>query len=308
MEKQPPKVYAVVVTHNGSAWIRAALESLCDSSLPVSIVVVDNASGDDTAGIVRDFCPGAELLCLPANLGFGAANNRGIRHALSAGADYILLLNQDAKVTPEAVGRLVCLMEQHPDFGVLSPLQLSYDGDGIDPPFLSYMQSNASLIDDALLHRLQGVYEVPFVNAAVWMVRRTVFDEVGGFDPLFFMYGEDNDYCSRVRCRGFHIGIAPNITAHHRKDAPVFSSLGFKDLANRYYVQAVHLLKRPDRSFFRNMPGLIITWCRQAVHAGIECEGRRAGATLASLLKAFFMLPQIWLHRRISMKGNKPWL
>ena len=100
-------VYVVIVTWNGNAWIRQAIESLQQSTYPVRIVVVDNASVDETVSTVRNYYKNVEILCMPTNLGFARATNHGIRHALSQGVDHVLLLNQDVKVAPTTVELLV---------------------------------------------------------------------------------------------------------------------------------------------------------------------------------------------------------
>lgn len=302
------KVYAVIVSHNGSAWICRAIESLQQSAIPVSIVVVDNSSEDATDELVRRSYRDVMLFCMPSNLGFGAANNHGIRYALSQGADYVILLNQDARVASDTIEALVNLMEEKSDFGIISPLQLDYQGSGLNRNFVSYLQGNDLLMPDALLGRLQEVYEVPFVNAAAWLVRGKVFETVGGFDPIFFMYGEDNDYCCRARYRGFKVGIAPKKIACHRDTGSSYPNPSISEITNRLFIQAIHLLKRPDRFFIRNIPGLFITWFRMALHACIEFDFRRSYAALVSFLKAVFMLCRIWKHYRICKLSSRPWL
>ncbi|MEI6124930.1 MAG: glycosyltransferase family 2 protein [Pseudomonadota bacterium] len=308
MPISPSKVFAIIVSHNGSTWICQAIKSLQQSICPVHIIVVDNVSTDETVEIVRSSYSDVMIFCMSSNLGFGAANNQGIRYAVSQGADYVFLLNQDARVAPETIGNLVDLMQEKPAFGILSPLQLDYHGSGIDRSFVPYLQENDLLLTDVFLGKLQGVYEVSFVNAAVWLVSRSVLESVGGFDPLFFMYGEDNDYCSRVRYRGFKIGIAPKTLAWHRCIGPPRPKPAFFALTNRFYIQTIHLLKRPDRFFLRNIPGLCITWLRMALHACIECDFKRACAVLISLLKTISMLGKIWTHYRVCKRSLRPWL
>ena len=83
------RIYAVVVCYNGSAWIRPCLESLCHSDTALDIVVVDNASTDDSVEVIHQVFPQVELLLLKQNIGFGRANNIGIRMAYDAGATHV---------------------------------------------------------------------------------------------------------------------------------------------------------------------------------------------------------------------------
>ncbi len=301
-------VYAVIVTHNAGQWIAAAIESLRASSLPLEIVVVDNASSDGTVGIVKANHGHAEVITRPGNHGFGAANNDGIRYALARGADFIFLLNQDAKVSPGAVGHLVETLDRHPGFGIMSPLHLDYEGREVDPKFQPYLAAHSDVFSDALLGALPPVYEVPFVNAAAWLMRRSMLETVGGFDPIFFMYGEDNDYCLRARHYGFKVGIAPQSRISHWHGGAEDLPVSLKHMAHRQHIQAIHMLKRPDRSFARNVPGFLITWLRTCLHACIEGQGRQLLAAFLSLLKTARTLPLIHKHQRICRKQGPSWL
>jgi GT2 family glycosyltransferase len=193
------KIYAIIVTYNGAPWIRGALDSLRESEMPITALVVDNASTDDSAGIVRREYPEAILIELQRNTGFGVGNNTGIKRALADQADYVFLLNQDAYVTPQALGSLVDFLEQQPDFAIVSPLHCSPDLGTIDYlTQVGYFHRYArDYLSDACLGQVRPHYEIRGVNAAAWLVRSEAFRQVGGFDPLFFMYGEDNDLLTR---------------------------------------------------------------------------------------------------------------
>lgn len=217
------KVFAVIVTFNGATWIRGALQSLRDGSHACTAVVVDNASNDDTAGIVRREFPEAVLIESGANLGFGRGNNLGIEHALRASADAVLLLNQDAYATPDALGRLVAFLRAEPDFDIVSPLHCSPDLTRLDPTTQSaYLQRHApGYLSDACLGRVQAHYAIRGINAAAWLLRADVFRRVGGFDPLFFMYGEDDDLIERFAHHGLRMALLPAARiVHLRAKAP----------------------------------------------------------------------------------------
>jgi GT2 family glycosyltransferase len=224
------------------------------------------------------------------------------------GADYVLLLNQDAKVAPLTVKELVALLEKHPDFGIVSPLHLDYQGGGINPKFLPYIQEDLSLISDAFLGRLGQLYEVPFANAAAWLVKRQVFERVGGFDPLFFMYGEDNDYCQRAQYHGFKVGLAPKVLINHQHGGAVCKSNTLREHSHRLFGQAVNLLKRPQRRFVRNIMALLVTWLRMAMYMLIEPDFKRFVAHLLSLLRALSNLHHIWRHYRLCKGPEGPWI
>lgn len=193
------KIYVVIVTYNGAPWIGGALASLRQSEMPCTPVVVDNASTDDTAEIVARDYPEAILIRDACNNGFGIGNNKGISIALRQGADYVFLLNQDAFVTPSTIGTLVNFLDRHPEYGIATPLHCSPDLGSLDPTTQrAYLQPYAAAyLSDACVGQVKESYDIRGINAAAWMIRSSVFQVVGGFDPIFFMYGEDDDLINR---------------------------------------------------------------------------------------------------------------
>src|SRR5688572_24592834 len=153
-------VWVIVVAYNGEPWLNACLESLVRSDHPVNILVVDNASIDGTHAVVSGFRH-AQYLPLKANVGFGRGNNVGIARALEAGADYVFLLNQDAIVMPQTIGRLLDVMVAHPEYGLLSPLHFGADG-ALDSSFLgNYLARHApALLSDVFRSCSAEVYPV----------------------------------------------------------------------------------------------------------------------------------------------------
>jgi GT2 family glycosyltransferase len=219
--------WAVVANYNGAQWLRACLTSLLDSNYPLQIVVVDNRSTlDDSVAIIQKEYPQVHLIQSPVNLGFGKANNTGIKLALQSGADYVLLLNQDAWIEKDTVEKLVSASQRNPKYGIISPIHLNADKSALDYGFSVYIRPDkcSGLISDLYTNRLKAIYSLPFVNAAAWLVTRSCLETMGGFDPLFFMYGEDVDFCNRVLYHGFQIGIAPDATICHARESKAFAA------------------------------------------------------------------------------------
>src|SRR5689334_9997911 len=96
-------VYTIVVTHNASKWLNKCFKSLVDSTLPLKIIVIDSGSSDDTCEKIRNGFPEVDLIEVASNMGFGKANNIGIRKAYDAGASHFFLLNQDAWIEPDVI-------------------------------------------------------------------------------------------------------------------------------------------------------------------------------------------------------------
>jgi GT2 family glycosyltransferase len=232
------RVYCVVVAYNGSKWIRQCIASLSNSSYPLNIIVVDNNSQDDTTDIIKKDFRQVDLILLPENSGFGGANNVGIGKALDKDADFVFLLNQDAWVEPETVEKLLNALRENYQYGIVSALHYTGSGNKLDAGFYSYILRDYSKdeIAKAMLLSDSEIKQVSFINAAAWLVSRPCFERVGGFSPLFFVYGEDNDYVNRVKFHGLKLGYLSNCKIYHdretREESASFESL---DKMTRYY-------------------------------------------------------------------------
>ena len=202
----PERISAVIATYNGADWIEECLDSIREGAVG-EVVVVDNASTDDTVSRVKRYGEFVKLIELHRNLGFGRANNVGIQMALDGSAQYVCLLNQDMIVCPGAIALLVESLEKTPDFAMAGAFQLLLRDDRIDPVFRGCIPPD--FWDDLLLRTPGELYEVRVVFAAAVVLRRADLFLVGGFDPLFFMYGEDEDFCDRLRKAGRKIGVVP---------------------------------------------------------------------------------------------------
>lgn len=248
------EIAVVVVTYNGAPWIRGCLDSLRASDVRCRVVLVDNCSDDDTLAIVSAEYPEVDCMPLTENLGFGRGNNLGIGRALELGSQYIFLLNQDAYVTPRAMGQLASFMDTHSEFGVASPLHCSPDVDHLDPKsFLGYLQRHcADWLCDSALGRCAPHYHIYGINAAAWFVRSDVFSQVGGFDPLFFMYGEDDDLLNRFAEHRVGFALLPSARiVHLRESPPRRPPSGFwDDIKSRASRQRSILLTRIKRANF----------------------------------------------------------
>lgn len=216
-------IYSIIVTHNGiqNNWIKNCLDSVILSTILVKIIVVDNCSSDNTVNFIENNYPDVVLLSQKENLGFGKANNIGISYALGQGAEHIFLLNQDAYLVEDVLLKLVDFQKNNLQYGIVSPIHTNAAMNRLDKNFSNYMsyQNNVDFYSDYVLgNSLKPVYEVPFVNAAAWLVSKKCFEKVGGFDPIFFHYGEDDNFCQRVLYHGFKIGVIPSAFIIHDRE------------------------------------------------------------------------------------------
>jgi len=205
----------IIVSYNSRGELESALHALTDTPPKVThtIVVVDNASTDSTPAYVREHWPSVRLIASESNLGFSQANNLGIR---STSSELVLLANPDTIVTAAAVERLVSIIDRLPEVAIVGPRIV----DGRGRPELSFgaMISPWAELRQKILVRgndrgwgpiaelvdrmTRRPRRVDWVSGACLLIRRSDLDEVGGFDPRFFMYAEDVDLCAAVRARG----------------------------------------------------------------------------------------------------------
>ncbi len=216
-----PEVSAVVVSYNSAAYLPDCLHSLRSEGV-ADRVVVDNASSDGSAQVVRASDPAATVVETGANLGFGSAANRGVAATLSP---YVLILNPDTVVEPGTVKALSQALDSDPGLAVVGPRIENLDGSLY--PSVRRFPNLAVAFGHAFLglvwpanpysrrYRMldwgheHPAADVDWVGGACFLVRRAAFDVVGGFDEAFFMYVEDVDLCWRLGRAGWRIGYEP---------------------------------------------------------------------------------------------------
>jgi len=225
-----PSLDVVVISYRTPELLRACLRSLEGrNGAPQRVVVVDNASGDGSAGVVGEF-PSVELVAAPRNLGFAAAANTGIARG---DAPYVLVLNPDTEVPPETVDALLALMEARRDVGICGCKLVRPDG-RLDhaarrsfPTILGALGHFTGIGRTAIAPRALAQYRAPAVetgpvdavNGAFMLIRREALEQVGGFDERYWMYMEDLDLCFRFGQAGWVTWYEPTVSALHVKAA-----------------------------------------------------------------------------------------
>jgi hypothetical protein len=199
----------VIVSYNTADLIEACLLSVhASDGVSLETFAVDNASSDGGAALVREKFPWVRLVENRENRGFGAANNQVLGECTGR---YIVLLNPDTEATPEVLRRMVDWMDAHPEVGLAGPTVNNPDGSRQDTVSRTYPGQKRTAGE---LSGLPG--EIACVMGACQIVRAGLMRELGGFDEDFFLYGEDQDLCLRIRKKGFRIGqVGDAILLHH---------------------------------------------------------------------------------------------
>lgn len=309
------RTFAVIVTFNGESWIRGALTSLQESTEPCEVIVVDNASSDATAQIIREEYPWVQLLTPGQNRGFGTGNNIGISRAIAQGADYIFLLNQDAHVTADALTKLSGFLDANRDFDLATPLHCSPDLSRVDPRTQRNYLNNfaAEYLSDACLGQIKSHYPIRGINAAAWMVRASAFRKVGGFDPLFFMYGEDDDLINRFDFHRCKFAIVPAARVVHLRQSPPSPPVSWRKAvvkrAERVRAGILVELKLPGHSV-RHMLSIILSkgLVRPMADYIVNHDHQRLLAHLVASARLLRELPQIRNSSRQCVKEGTHFL
>jgi GT2 family glycosyltransferase len=200
------------------------------AGMPHEVIVVDNASSDGSAQMVRDRFPGAILLENDSNLGFSRGNNQAL--AVTA-APFILLLNPDAQIQGDSLPLMVRHMEARPEVGVLGPQLLNPDGT-VQSSRRRFPTLATGFVESTVLQQwfprnrvLSRYYmldlpddeeaEVDWVVGACMMVRREAYREAGPLDEGFFMYSEELDWCYRIKGVGWNVAYFPSARVVHHE-------------------------------------------------------------------------------------------
>lgn len=217
----------LIVNFNTASLLPTMFEAcrLAARDLDVRYWVVDNASQDNSVDVLREKFPCAGLVVNRQNVGFGRANNQLLPHVTG---DYVLLLNTDAFVAPDTLQRTLAYMESNPQCGVLGVKLLGRNGD-LQPscryfptPWnvflartgLMRLFPKTRMVDDMNWDHA-SVRECDWVPGCYYLVRRQVLDEVGLFDPRYFLYYEEVDHCKRVKEAGWQVIYFPDTSVVH---------------------------------------------------------------------------------------------
>ncbi|MCC6397251.1 MAG: glycosyltransferase family 2 protein [Bacteroidetes bacterium] len=236
-----PSVYVIVVNWNGKDVTLDCLASLRGVTYPaMKVLVVDNGSTDGSVAAIAGGFPEMEILSLNENRRFAGGNNAGIRRALEAGADFVLLLNNDTVVDPGFVQPLLDRFHHEDRCGMVVP-KIFYHH---PPDLLWYAGGEISFWTGTMRHRGirekdRGQYDSPgetdYATGCCVLVSREVIGRVGAMDEGYFMYTEDADWSMRVRRAGYRVVFEPGAFLWHRLSVSTGGHLSRFKLKNKMF-------------------------------------------------------------------------
>ncbi|MEW5843630.1 MAG: glycosyltransferase [Bacteroidota bacterium] len=247
----------IIVNYNVKEFLLNMLDSVQKATKTISaeIIVVDNASDDGSVESIKEKFPSVKLIVNEKNVGFGAANNIAMLHA---SGKYFLLINPDTIVREETFTKMISFFEQNPEAGIAGCKVLNADGSlqlacrrrfpGPWTSFTKVMGLSTLFPKSRLFARYNltyldenKTYEVDAVSGAFMMLRKEVYDKIGGFDQEFFMYGEDLDLCYRSQQAGYKVFYVHSTEIiHYKGESTKRSSMD----ETKVFYDAMHLFVR----------------------------------------------------------------
>lgn len=215
-----PRVVIIILTFNSASHIRECLASLAMLDYPnFEVVVVDNASTDDTVKLAQTDTPAPKVLANEMNLGYAEGNNVGLRYALSANADYALVLNDDVIVARDFLTQLVRAAQADPHAALLGPIIYHHSTPAV------IQSAGGALGNWTFPHRginepergqFNRVESVVWLSGCAILARCGALERIGLFDPDYFMYWEDVDWCLRAQEHGYNVLFVPQAKLWHK--------------------------------------------------------------------------------------------
>ncbi|MEJ5351262.1 MAG: glycosyltransferase [Melioribacteraceae bacterium] len=247
----------IIVNYNVKEFLLNLLDSIrkAASKISVEIIVVDNASDDGSIEAIKEKFPEVKLIENSENIGFGAANNLALKEAKGK---YFLLINPDTIVREDTLETMINFFEEHPECGIAGCKVLNPDGTlqlacrrGFPGPWTSFtkVMGLSKLFPKSRLFARYNLtyldenqtYEVDAVSGAFMMMRKEVYEKIGGFDPQFFMYGEDLDLCYRAQKANYKVYYVHSTEIIHYKGESTKRS---KIDETKLFYDAMHLFVR----------------------------------------------------------------
>ena len=285
------KVTAIIVNWNDKDVIVECIQSLLDQNRnEIDIIISDNGSKDDSVEFIRRRFPSVKIIENGKNLGFGSAINRGL--GLAKG-DYLLFLNSDLKLHSKCVGELAKVLESDSNVGGTIPKILHIDQQNTINS-LGVLINYTGIAYPNLLGQKDPGYQEPFESACggIFMLKREVYETVGGFDEDLFLYHEDHDLSWRIRLAGWHLKVIPQAIMYHHYKFNKGILKYYSSEKNRLHI----LLKNMElKTLALISPALIIVEFSQWFHAAIN---KWFLLKMKSYFEILILLPSILTKRK----------
>ena len=263
-----PAVYLLVLSWNMHKDTIECIESLNKLKYEnYKILIIDNASSDDSVKILRERFPSVEVIQNSENLGFAEGNNVGMRYALSEGADYVFILNNDLTLDEDSLSQLIDAAQNMPLVGMLAPKVYYYDypkiinslGTSMNwfklRPYLSFCGQEDN-------GQFTQIREVQILVGCALLVKKETIERIGLIDKDFFIFHEEADWCLRNLKSGYKNVVVPSAMAYHKAS---LTMKNFSSLTNYYNIRNFLYLTKKNASLLNKIKvisGLCFLVCK----------------------------------------------
>lgn len=304
------KLCIIVVTYNAEKWLEKCF-NIFRHNKNVEILAIDNGSSDNTVSILKQNFQHVKVIETGENIGFGKANNIGLKYALNNNFGKVLLLNQDVWISETDIYKLINIQNENLDFYIVSPLHFNGLGNNLDKKFSNYLIWCAQeLCNDAIVGKYyKKIYNSTYCNAACWLLSKKCLEEIGGFNPSFYHYEEDTNYLQRVFYNNKKLGIVPSCKCFHDRENRVPSNLFFSQFAIKYREQVLNPISDPNKNpIFKIEFLLIVKLITKLIINTLKLNF--FGIKLYSMLLFKYLInrKQILKNRKISENTNRNFL
>jgi hypothetical protein len=216
-----PYVITVILNTNRRDDTLEALESLFKGNYSHhKVIVLDNASTDGSVESIGSQYPDVQIIALDRNLGYAGNNNVGIQAAISQGAEWVFVLNEDTVVDPDCISTMVDAAGDLPEVGILGPLVYHYDEKDVIQTAGGSLDAHWESVHIGQNQADRGQYsgnrEVDWISGCAILVNRKVIEQIGALDERFFYYWEETDWCVRARESGWKIYCVSDAKLWHK--------------------------------------------------------------------------------------------
>lgn len=306
-----PKVYVLILNYCSAEDTIACVKSFRATNYSNShLLVIDNASPDGSGQQLKEAIPPAEFIQSEKNIGYAGGNNEGMKIALQNNADYILIVNPDIRLPPEALQDYVGIMASDQSIAGLNSIQLQADNLTIDRNFsLGILEPNGFKNSTSDTTDIPSLFDSNMLFGAALMLSTTALRRVGGFDPLFFAYGEETDLCRRFRMHDYRLVVTTKSPVVHLRTVytkPLSRRVLFLRLKG-YYLS---ILKNPNiemrKSFKRvyfDIKSALLGRAQNLYPYNTYSYDRLIVIKTLFWLLTFF--PIAWLHKKKEKRGGQ---
>jgi hypothetical protein len=284
---QKPRVCIVILNYNGFDDSKACLASVSDLDYhPFNVVLVDNASKDNSFERLRKAFPEIHCVRSEVNLGFTGGNNLGFKVAHQYSPRYVLFLNNDTVVSRNLLTELAGYLETHPDTGLVGPLACYYH----DPERVAFagghLNRNTGLISfpyrDSYVEEIrETVVPCTFVEGTALFIRADLMERIGGFNDMYFLTSEESELCVKVADSGHRMAVITTCQVRHK----ISSSMGRASEVATYFIyrNKLFFVENNCRNFrCSDLAAIIRYYCCSFLSLVVKKRNYRAARGLAT--------------------------